>query len=49
MMMFGRKRSRALMKMAHMDASDMKTVVKVVAAGYIAYQATKFVVKEIMD
>lgn len=49
MMMFGRKRSRALMKMAHMDSGDMKTVVKVVAAGFIAYQATKFVMREIMD
>ena len=48
-MMFSRKRNRAMMKMAHLDSNDMKTVVKVVAAGFIAYQATKFVMKEIMD
>lgn len=48
-MMFCRKRTRALMKMASMDSGDMKTMMKVVAAGFIAYQATKFVVKEIMD
>ena len=48
-MMFSRKRNRAMMKMAHLDSNDMKTVAKVVAAGFIAYQATKFVMKEIMD
>lgn len=48
-MMFSRKRSRALMKMAHMDSHEIKTAVKVVAAGFIAYKAAKFMMKEIMD
>lgn len=47
--MFSRKRSRAMMKMTHMDSHEMKTMIKVAAAGFLAYQAAKFVVKEIMD
>lgn len=47
--MFCRKKSRAMMKMAHLDSHEMKSVMKVVAAGFIAYQATKFMMKEMMD
>lgn len=48
-MMFNRKRSRAMMKLTHMDSHEISTMMKVVAAGFIAYQATKYMVKEIMD
>lgn len=47
--MFSKRKTRAMMRMAHMDSHEMKTMMKVVAAGYIAYRATKFVMKEIMD
>lgn len=47
--MFSRKRSRAMMKFSRMDSCEMKTAIKVVAAGYIAYQAAKFMMREIMD
>lgn len=48
-MMLSRKTNRAIMKMVQPDSHEMKTAVKVATAGFIAYHAVKFMVREIMD
>ena len=48
-MMLSRKRNRAMLKMVQTDSHEMKTAFKVATAGFIAYQAVKFMVREIMD
>lgn len=47
--MFNSRRSRSLMKMTGMDQCEVRSMLKIAAAGYIAYHAAKFVVREIMD
>lgn len=45
--MFGNKYRRTLRQISH--ANDMTDVMKVAAAGFIAYQAAKYVIREVMD
>lgn len=45
--MFGNKYRRTLRQLSH--ANDMSDVMKVAAAGFIAYQAAKYVIREVMD
>jgi len=46
-MMFGHKKRYPMM--GSMDSDDMRSMAKMAFAGFIFYQAAKYVVKEIMD
>ncbi|MBP2631765.1 MAG: hypothetical protein H6Q70_2393 [Firmicutes bacterium] len=48
-MIFGHKKRYPIMGMGSMDSDDMRSMAKMAFAGFIFYQAAKYVVKEIMD
>ncbi len=47
--MFSRKYRRSLQHLGHMHSGDMSEMMKIAAAGFIAYQAAKYVIREVMD